>query len=155
MNLILDKPEDIIDLLNFYKDSDCLDTGIKRVIGSVQVPEDDLESFFAYRSELKTESSEEYSESKTQNYETEDTDHAENFSNDTESTNSTKQPFRGIWSDRQDRRLLNLIKQGMSLPSIAKALNRTNKAILSRARSEHKYAYPKNEQKWVKIKPKG
>jgi hypothetical protein len=47
MNLTLNKPEDIIDLLNFYKDSDRLDTGIQRVIGSIQVPEDDLESFFA------------------------------------------------------------------------------------------------------------
>ena len=155
MNLTLNKPEDIIDLLNFYKDSDRLDTGIQRVIGSIQVPEDDLESFFAYRSQLKTQSSEQYSESETQNYEAEDTDQAESLNDDYEFTNSTKQPFRGIWSDREDRRLANLIKQGMSLHSIARALNRTDNAILARGRSEHNHRYLKNEQKWETIKPQG
>ena len=152
MNLTLNKPQDIIDLLNFYKDRDCLHSGIERVIGSIQVPETDLEEFFAYRSSLKVKTDQECVKPQA---ETQSTDNTKDLATTEESENSPKPPFRGIWTDKEDTRLLNFIKQGMCLQTISRVLNRTNKAVLTRARSEHKYAYPKNEQRWVQIKPKG
>lgn len=147
MKLVLNKSEDILDLLHFYADHDCLDSGVERVIGAVQVPEEDMESFFIYKKALKTQSTEESSQ--------QNTDNTEHLDTTTQVENSSTAPFKGIWTKKEDTNLLNLIGKGMSVQEIAKTLNRTDNAILARSRSEHKYSYFKNEQKWVAIRPKG